>query len=325
MGRRFYIYAAISAPLLALYGASPFYMFGVMDLGQTTRLYFSVLLSVILYWVINGLIFLHWKKPRRWDIFLLSFVATFLSNILKAPFQSFFDVRSAVMEYLLFPITMTLALNTIILLIINQIIEAKEKQEAEKQVSELTIQKLEAENMVLMQQLQPHFLFNALSVLKSLIKEDEDLAEEYSVKLSEFLRYSVESHNAKLVSITDEMKFVDNYLGLQKIRFENAFHFQVKVPTEAGLTQIPVLAIQTLVENAFKHNYFTEKRPLNIEISYENEAIVVRNNIVSLKVTERRGTGLANLAKRLQFLTGKELLIEQSETHFCVQIPVIPA
>ncbi|MEM6347092.1 MAG: histidine kinase [Bacteroidota bacterium] len=316
---------AISSPLLALYGSSPFYMFGVMDISQTTKLYFSVLVSVVLYWLINGYIFLHLKKPRRWDIFILSYVVTFLSNLLKAPFQTFFELRSEVMQYVLFPITMTLALNSIILLIINQLIEAREKRQAEKQVSELTIQKLEAENMVLMQQLQPHFLFNALSVLKSLIKEDGDLAEEYSVKLSDFLRYAVESHNAKLVSITDEMKFVDNYLGLQKIRFENAFHFEVKVPDEVGQGQIPVLAIQTLVENAFKHNYFTEKRPLNIEISYENEAIIVRNNIVSLKVTERRGTGLANLAKRVQYLTDKELKIEQSETQFSVQIPVIAA
>jgi len=300
-------------------------MFGIMDLGQTAGLYVSVLISVVLYWIINGFIFLTLKKQRKWSIVLLSYILTFLSNILKAPFQSFIEFQETVLEYVVFPITTTIALNTIILIIINLIIEEEEKREAESQVSELTIQKLEAENMVLMQQLQPHFLFNALSVLKSLIKEDEDLAEEYSIKLSDFLRYAVESHNAKLVSITDEMDFVDNYLGLQKIRFENAFHFQVKVPEEVGSSQIPVFAIQTLVENAFKHNYFTEKRPLNIEISYEEDAIVVRNNIVSLKVTERKGTGLANLGKRVEYLTGKELKVEQTETHFCVQIPVIAA
>ncbi|MEL6652432.1 MAG: histidine kinase [Bacteroidota bacterium] len=323
MGRKFYIYAAISSPLLALYGSSPFYMFGVMDLSQTGKLCFSVLVSVILYWLINGFLFLRLQKPRNWYFLLLSYVATFLSNILKAPFQRFAEFQSTILEYVLFPITMTLALNTIILLMINLIIEEREKRAAKSRVSELTIQKLEAENMVLMQQLQPHFLFNALSVLKSLIKEDGDLAEEYSIKLSDFLRYAVDSHNAKLVSLSDEMDFVSNYIDLQKIRFEDAFDFTVEVPNEIRDFQIPVLAIQTLVENAFKHNYFTEKRPLHIRINYENEVLQVHNNIVSLKVTERAGTGLVNLSKRVEFLTGKELQIEQTEAHFLVQIPVI--
>ncbi|MEL7342783.1 MAG: histidine kinase, partial [Bacteroidota bacterium] len=303
MGRKFYIYTAISSPLLALYGSSPFYMFGVMDQSQTTKLYFSVFVSVVLYWFINGFLFLKLKKDRTWYFLLLSYIATFFSNLLKAPFQRFWDFQSTILEYVLFPITMTLALNTIILLMINLIIEEREKRAAKTQVSELTIQKLEAENMVLMQQLQPHFLFNALSVLKSLIKENGDLAEEYSVKLSDFLRYAVESHNAKLVSLEDEMKFVHNYIDLQKIRFEDAFSFQVEIPEAVKSVQIPVFAIQTLVENTFKHNYFTEKRPLKITVRYQDGAIEVRNNIVSLKVTERRGTGLENLRKRVAFLT----------------------
>ena len=320
---KIYIYALISSPLLALFGASPFYIFGILDFRQSVGMHISVLLSVIFYWIINSYIFLKLKKERKWQIFLLSYLLTFFSNILKAPFQSFVQFRSVVEEYLIYPVITAVALNTIILLIINLIIGEREKQEAQSTIAQLNIQKLEAENQTLMQQLQPHFLFNALSILKSLIKENADLAEEYSIKLSDFLRYSVESHNSELVSIRDEMQFVNNYVDLQKIRFEHAFEYQVNIPDEIFDLKVPVLAIQTLVENAFKHNYFTEKRPLKISINYENGFIQVWNNIVSLKVTERAGTGLPNLAKRYHFIAGKEIEIKHDEDSFSVKIPVV--
>lgn len=313
----------ISSPLLALFGASPFYIFGILDFRQSVGMHISVLISVVFYWIINGYIFLKLKKERKWHIFLLSYILTFLSNILKTPFQTFVQFRGVVEEYLIYPVITTIALNTIILLIINLLIGEREKQEAQNTIAALNIQKLVAENQVLMQQLQPHFLFNALSILKSLIRENADLAEEYSIKLSDFLRYTVESHNTELVTIKDEMEFVNNYVGLQKIRFENAFEFQVNIPDECLAFKVPVLAIQTLVENAFKHNYFTEKRPLNILINYENDSLQVRNNIVSIKVTERPGTGLTNLEKRYRFITGQEIEVNRTDEFFSVKIPVV--
>lgn len=256
---------------------------------------------------------------------LLSYFLTFFSNIIKGPFRPIVDFNSALQDYLIYPIVATIALNTIILIIINLIIEEQEKLEAKSIIADLNIKKLEAENQVLLQQLQPHFLFNTLSVLKSLIKEDPDLAEAYSIKLSEFLRYAVESHNTEMVSLENEMKFVNNYIDLQKIRFDNAFTFESKIPEEIMHLEVPVFAIQTLVENAFKHNYFTEKRPLKIVIDYEAEKLQVWNNIVSLKLTERAGTGLANLKKRVEFLTKSSIEVQETETHFSVKIPVIEA
>lgn len=322
--RKFIIYASISSPLLALSGARPFYTFGILDADHTIGLFISVLISVILYWLINGYLFLILKKERRWDFFLLSYLLTFLSNVLKAPFQSFMTFTSSLQEYFVYPITAALALNTIILLMINLIIEEGEKKKAKDTIGELTIQKLEAENRVLTQQLQPHFLFNALSILKSLIKEDADLAEEYAIKLSDFLRYSVQSHTTELVSVRDEMEFVNNYIDLQKIRFEEAFMFHAEIPEDLMKTaKVPIFAIQALVENAFKHNYFTEKRPLKIVISYQEDMLEVSNNLVSLKLTERAGTGLNNLEKRYEFISGTSIEIHKSDTHFSVKIPLI--
>ncbi|MEO1448880.1 MAG: histidine kinase, partial [Bacteroidota bacterium] len=278
MDRKFFSYASISAPLLALFGASPFYIFGILTLQQSAKMHISVLISVVLYWLINGFIFLHLKKPRTWPFLVLSYFLTFFSNILKAPFQSTFDFQSTLLEYVVHPIITAIALNTIILLIINSIIGEREKQESARTIASLKLQKLEAENQVLMQQLQPHFLFNALSTMKSLIQEDAELAEEFSLKLSDFLRYSVESHNSDLVSVAAEMQFVRNYIDLQQIRFEEAFAFEADIPVEIEAYKVPVFAIQTLIENAFKHNYFTEKRPLSIRISYADGELQVWNN-----------------------------------------------
>lgn len=328
MKNKLFLYTFISSPLLALFGAGPLYIFGVLDLQQITRMYVSLLLSVVIYWIINGYLFIKLKKKITWQMLLLSYVVTFFSNILKAPlapYVSFLEVRDILEQYLVYPIITTLALNTIILLIINLIIGEREKRAAQQTIADLNMRKLEAENQVLMQQLQPHFLFNALSILKSLIKEDANLAEEYSIKLSEFLRYAVDSHATELVSIQDEMQFVNNYIELQQIRFENAFEFQVNIPTEVYQAKVPVLAIQVLVENTFKHNYFTEKRPLQIAINYADEHLEVFNNLVSVKLTERAGTGLSNLEKRYQFITGKEILVTPTETTFSVKIPVIRA
>jgi len=276
-----------------------------------------------MYWLINGYLFLVLKKPATWSMILLSYLLTFFSNTLKFPFHFFVTFNSTVLDYVVYPITTTIALNTIILIVVHLLIEQREKEAAKNTIAELSIQKLKAENQALTQQLQPHFLFNALSVLKSLIREDEELAEDYTIKLSEFLRYGVEAHQKHMVDLKEEMEFVSNYMTLQKIRFEEAITFEVEIEEEKLTQKVPVFAVQTLVENACKHNYFTEKRPLHISIKTDEDKLSVRNNLVSLKLTERAGTGLHNLSKRYQFLTKQDIDIQQSETTFCVTIPLI--
>ncbi|MEL6674579.1 MAG: sensor histidine kinase [Bacteroidota bacterium] len=323
MRKTIFTYALITSPLLALFAVSPFFIFDVLDLKRGFGFFISVQISVILYWLINHYLFVIREKEFRWNFILLSYFLTFFSNILKAPFQSFVQFRGVVEQYLVQPIAMTIVLNTLILLIINVIVGESKRQKADRTIATLRMQKLEAENQVLMRQLQPHFLFNALSILKSLIQENASMAETYTVKLSDFLRYAVESHQAEMVSIADEMAFVENYVALQKIRFEEAFTFEAELPADIMSYRVPVFALQTLVENAFKHNYFTEKRPLHIRIEAEAGCLKVVNNIVSLKVTERAGTGLENLSKRSAFLTEKPIDIIQTDTQFQVLLPYV--
>ena len=188
---------------MALYGASPLYIFGILDLNECVILYLSVLFSILLYWAINGYIIIVLKKRYGWIFILLSYFITLFSNVHKLPFLKFIPLDSTFSQYIAYPIITNFALNTTILLIIYLMIKTEEKQLAESTISELRLSKLEVENQVLIQQLQPHFLFNALSALKSLIGENKQLAEEYSVKLSNFLRYSFESKNEELVSVKE--------------------------------------------------------------------------------------------------------------------------
>ncbi|MFT5601396.1 MAG: two-component system LytT family sensor kinase [Flavobacteriales bacterium] len=259
-----------------------------------------------------------------WHAYVLSFILGAFSIIVRIPFaDSIINFKSDIQQYFPYPIISTIAINTVILIIINSIVNDREKQRSDKIISNLNFQKLEAEKLVLIRQLQPHFLFNALSTLKSLISEDPELAEDYSIKLSDFLRYSVESQNSETVSIASEMKFVNDYVALQKIRFDEAFTFTIDLPDSILISQVPIFSIQTLVENAFKHNYFTEKNPLKILLTHNSGVLKIENNLVSTRITERAGTGLENLKKRYRLITGKEIEINKTQDTFCVLIPII--
>jgi two-component system LytT family sensor kinase len=322
--KKLLLYSLISSPLLALYGVAPLYIFGVLSLENSSILFFGFFITVLIFWLINSYLFFKLNIKTSWYTYLLSFVLVFLTIIIRIPFaDSVITFKSSLEQYLVYPIISTIALNTIILIIINSIVKEREKQKSDKIISDLNFQKLEAEKLVLIRQLQPHFLFNALSTLKSLISEDPELAEDYSIKLSDFLRYSVESQNSETVSIASEMKFVNDYVALQKIRFDEAFTFTIDLPDSILISQVPIFSIQTLVENAFKHNYFTEKNPLKILLTHNSGVLKIENNLVSTRVTERAGTGLENLKKRYRLISGKEIEINKSQDTFCVLIPII--
>lgn len=326
MKKRLYLNALISSPIIALYGISPLYVFNIFSIKYFFFTLLGVTINNLIFWIINIVLILYLKNSKRWVVYLLSYIITlsiipqraYLLNVFKS--TTIFDLLDV---YYLYPIVSSITINTIILMICNSIIISEKKKSAEFKLEHLKIEQLEAQKQVLIQQLQPHFLFNSLSVLKSLIIEDSEKAENYAIKLSEFLRYSVESHKTNIVALEEELKFTNDFVILQKVRFEDAFIFQCNLPDEIMKRKIPVFALQTLVENALKHNYFTEKKPLKIEIEYHEDYISVKNNKVSLKVTERTSIGLANLNRRYEIITGKNIEVFDTETSFCVTLPLI--
>lgn len=219
---------------------------------------------------------------------------------------------------------MVCSINTMVLIILGVVALAERKRVIEAENAELRIRNMEAANNRLRQQLQPHFLFNSLNVLKALIRRHPDDAESYLVKLSDFLRTSVSLDRTDTVAFSDELKFSLDYLGMQKIRFGQAIEFTNDVPCLEVNGKLPVFALQMLLENAIKHNAFTVEDPLRIRIYVEDGWLCVRNNARPKPVREEsNGLGLVNLSERYKIISGDEIRIEPETGIFSVKIRII--
>jgi LytS/YehU family sensor histidine kinase len=194
----------------------------------------------------------------------------------------------------------------------------------ESENAQLKIKNIEATYNQLKQQIHPHFLFNSLNTLKTLIRKQPKNAEVYLKKLSDFLRTSITLNNENLAKLSDELKFCLDYLELQKGRFGEALIYSVEIPEEAISGFVPVFSVQHLLENAIKHNALTVENPLLIEIKYDNNRIIVSNNIQVKDLTEETtGRGLANLAERYKILSGDEIIFQSDDNHFSVSLKIL--
>ncbi|MCU0469962.1 MAG: histidine kinase [Arcicella sp.] len=319
--------AIISSPIFALYAVSHPIIFGVVSLSSLMLPLIGLSFNIFIIWLINIQIVLRFRHYSAWQKAGISYGINIFFQIIFGIIGSYLQIRKQqfpnIHDFYLHPIFTSIAINIIILIICNAIEASFLKNEAEFKAKELQLENSEAQKKLLTQQLQPHFLFNALSVLKSLIRENTEDAENYTVKLSDFLRYSIEANYETLVSLEKELIFVNDYIELQKVRFEDSFVYEIDIPHEVQGMKIPVLGLQTLVENAFKHNYFTAKRPLTVRITYQNETLTVWNNKVAIKTADKTATGLYNLNKRYELIMGKKIEINETADLFSVTIYLI--
>ena len=235
----------------------------------------------------------------------------------------FFGIKLLPKGVNFYPLVPAIGINTIIIILSNSIILQFQKRSAELEIERLKVNNLEAQRLMLVQQLQPHFLFNALSTLKSLISENPAKAEDYTVRLSEFLRYSIQSKNSELVLLADSIKFTQDYIELQKVRFGDSFDCKIDVPEIELQKKVPIYAVQTLVENAIKHNALSDKKPLFIQILIEEGRLKVVNNLIPKKVKTNSGTGLENLNQRYKMLANLEIEVIKTEQLFMVFINLL--
>lgn len=195
----------------------------------------------------------------------------------------------------------------------------------DKENADLKMKNMEAENQQLKQQIHPHFLFNSLNTLQTLVYEDPKIVEEYIINLSNFLRVSISSSNVNIVTIKEELKFCMNYLEMQKIRYEDALLFDISISEETQDTySVPIFSIQQLLENSIKHNALTNKKPLCVKIYQQDDRIIVSNNIQEKhsKVSST-GIGLKNISERYKIISGDKVLINNENNIFSVSIKII--
>ncbi len=192
-------------------------------------------------------------------------------------------------------------------------------------MAELKKEQMATKYESLKNQVNPHFLFNSLNALTNLVYEDQDQAAKFIRQLSKVYRYVLDTRSQELVPMSTEMAFIDSYIFLQKIRFEDKLIMNIDV---AGYEEsmLPPIAIQMLLENAIKHNTIAEEEPLTIDIFIEDDSyIVVKNNLQkkTIPIEASSGMGLANIRSRYEFLTQSAVEIRETADEFIVKLPLI--
>ena len=190
-------------------------------------------------------------------------------------------------------------------------------------------QKLREEKQVfqyetLKNQVNPHFLFNSLNTLSSLVVTKPLLAETFINKLSYIYRYILENKDIEFVDLKTEIEFAEDYFYLHKIRDGEKIHLEITFNENRSYKILPI-SLQILIENALKHNSATNESPLRIVIRQESDdSITVRNNIQrKMNIEHSSLIGLKNLAERIKLLTLREVLIKETKEEFIVTIPLI--
>ena len=173
-------------------------------------------------------------------------------------------------------------------------------------------------------QLDPHFLFNSLNVLTSLIEEDPQQAQRFTTALSKVYRYVLEQKNKDLVPVNEEFNFARTYIKLLAMRFEDSIVFDIPETCSIAEARIVPLSLQLLLENAVKHNVITAEKPLRIRVFEENGCLVVSNDLQEKQVMKRSsGVGLRNIQQRYSILSNRKVSINKTASEFSVKLPML--
>jgi len=194
-----------------------------------------------------------------------------------------------------------------------------------KKTEELARENVQSQLEVLKNQLDPHFLFNSLNTLASLIDDENQPAQEYLDRLADVYRYVLVSREKNTVTLEEEMNFLDAYIYLNKVRFRENLRVEKAIHAETYHQQIAPLSLQMLVENAIKHNVVSKEKPLVIRIAQEMDNYLSVENNVQEKVTFEKSTkvGLQNIMNRYRLLTEQPIEINKNADFFQVRIPLL--
>ncbi|MEZ5197007.1 MAG: histidine kinase [Bacteroidales bacterium] len=312
---------------------------------STRRLVFSMFFITywLVIWYVAGYINLiihnkqaispKYKAGYNWLLFLFNFgyglSAAFITNLvyrfgdlyLFKSYDAWEDVPIGNPE-------LTMSLFSLYMIIFTADIffsSAMKRKEDQIKMEELKRENTLAQYLVLKSQLEPHFLFNSLSVLSSIIHTDINLAEEFIIRLSKTLRYVIEKNELTLVPLADEISFVDDYFFLIRNRFEKSIIFENSI--EASIIQnsyIPPASLQLLIENAVKHNKFSSDDPLQIQLLNDKDSLIVKNNKdMRNDVSESTNRGLINLKQRFSYFSDRRVNIVDEGSEFTVWLPIL--
>ena len=276
---------------------------------------FMVITIYIDYRFVNYFNSALWQSKSLWirilaEGFITIALALIVLIIGNLPFKPIFDIptESTIISVLF---------NCFAVLLIEFYVNRRNSHELQKEYIKIQYRQLKS-------QINPHFLFNSLNVLVSLINKDSERASEYVKKLSEVYRYVLTYDMKDLVTIREELDFIKNYMEILILRFGKGLGFKTEVEKDYLSYHIPPMTLQLLVENAVKHNIITPSSPLVIQISTDDGVLCVSNNVNPRNhVESSNGIGLNNLNEKYLFLANKGIDIRADEAVYLVKLPLI--
>jgi sensor histidine kinase YesM len=304
------------------------------DLG--IRLFYCMVYSLSLYFV-NATIYIKLDavfinnrySPKRLIIgFVLSFVTTLFCIFLLRIFEDVIIEKNTLEAFLRDEKASNYVVSSVIAIIVLLGIHAfhfyKALQERKVTEQKIIAGTANAKFETLKNQIDPHFLFNSLNVLSSLIEENPENAQRFTTSLSKIYRYVLEQKDKELVSVAEELSFAKTYMNLLKMRFENSLFYELPETVVNPEAKVVPLSLQLLLENTVKHNVVSEQKPLHIRIFIEGDYLAIQNDYQKKEVLQsRQGVGLQNIVDRYGIITNRKVLIEQNEQTFTVKIPVL--
>jgi hypothetical protein len=224
-------------------------------------------------------------------------------------------------------VTNVTLVNVICVLFVTHVYETvfmvKEQQSEQVRSARLLKAKAEAELEALKNQIDPHFMFNSLNSLSYLIDADPARARQFTEHLAEVFRYILMQKEHTLVMVDDELAFVGHYVTLLQLRFGSALEIMQHIP-EAASALIPPISIFVALENAVKHNEISMQVPLRINMTVNEEALIIQNRLQPKRSLQpSSGIGLKNLDERFFIITGKRITVENDGKHFTVRMPLM--
>jgi len=255
---------------------------------------------------------------------LISLVTIFFLRVLKevfiegGTFESFLATEKIAYYY----VSMLIA--TVVTLIFYSVYYYRYIQDKKVKEQKIIAKTASAQFDALKNQLDPHFLFNSLNVLTSLIEENPIAATKFTTALSKVYRYVLEQKNKELVTLEEELRFAKLYMSLIKMRFEDSIVFEIPDVIKNPEAKVVPLSLQLLLENAVKHNQVTATNKLHITIEEQGNELIIKNNLQPKKVMKASsGVGLQNIHQRYQLLTQRPVKVEKDPSHFWVIIPLL--
>lgn len=302
-----------------------FFLSEVETTGAIPMIYQWIYTSIVLYSLWQLLVFSWVLKPLyKRLLFLVVCIPVFLIVV------SLLSYSIGIKEDLNFELkeSIRILFLTIIFLTIQYGIESQKQLDKLKiEKEQLSKENYKAQLQSLRRQIDPHFLFNSLNTLRSMVRKNHDKSEEFILSLADFYKNTLKHHEENTLSLSEELSFLNSYLNLMKSRNEKAVQFDLSdIDEKYNLYRLPSFALQNIVENCFKHNSMSSNKPLRIKIvSVSNDYIEVSNNIQEkLTQTQTTGTGLTLLKKRYKLLgESKGVVISKFDDIFQVKLKLI--